>query len=103
MTLLWSAKSKHQLKAIHDYYSDRVDKEFASQLVVDLIEKAEQLKNNPFLGQLEPLLISYKEKFRYLVFGNYKLIYFTDNTFIRIVVVFDCRQEPQKLKNLVDE
>lgn len=103
MNILWSAKSKNQLKNIFDYYSQWVDEEFATQLLIDLIEKAEQLKKNPFSGQIEPLLINKKQRFRYLVLGNYKLIYFIESTMVRIVVVFDCRQEPKKLKKLITE
>ena len=54
----------------------------------------------PFLGQKEELLSSRKENFRYLVEGNYKIIYWIDDEVIRIVSIFDTRQNPEKLTNL---
>jgi len=97
MKIEWSAKSRDQLKQIHEYFSEVVDEELADSIISDLIDKAEQLNQNPFSGTKEFLLSDRKEDFRYLVLGNYKLIYFVDNRVIRIISVFDCRQEPQKL------
>lgn len=35
----------------------------------------------------------------YLVSGNYKIIYLIDENLITIATIFDCRQNPVKLKN----
>ena len=37
---------------------------------------------------------------RYLVEGNYKIIYWHDGTLIKIASVFDCRQNPSKLEQV---
>ena len=40
------------------------------------------------------------EGFRYLVESNYKIIYWQENELITIASVFDCRQDPKKMKKL---
>lgn len=58
-----------------------------------------ELKNQPEIGQIEELLIDRPQNFRYLVFKNYKIIYWINYPFNRIEIanVFDTRQNPQKL------
>jgi len=52
------------------------------------------------IGQKEELLIERKEEFRYLVFKNYKIIYWFNivKNRVEITDVFDARQNPIKLK-----
>ena len=40
------------------------------------------------------------EDFRCLVEGNYKIIYWKEDEIITIASVFDCRQNPKKMKKL---
>jgi hypothetical protein len=58
------------------------------------------LESNPFSGPKEELLIDYPEEFRYLVESNYKIIYWKKDNLITIASVFDCRQNPDKIKKL---
>jgi toxin ParE1/3/4 len=51
-------------------------------------------------GAKEELLAEYPEEFRYLVEGNYKIIYWKEHEVITISSVFDCRQNPDKIKKL---
>jgi plasmid stabilization system protein ParE len=48
---------------------------------------------NPF----EPLLRDEPIVYRFLVKGNYKIIYFVDNEEVVIVLVFDTRKCPNRL------
>lgn len=59
-----------------------------------------KLKHQPEIGQEEDLLRSRKQKFRYLVFKNYKIIYWINENQGRIEIndVFDTRQYPTKIK-----
>ncbi|MEO5571695.1 MAG: type II toxin-antitoxin system RelE/ParE family toxin, partial [Bacteroidia bacterium] len=50
------------------------------------------------IGQQEPLLKSYKRKYRYLVSGHYKIIYSVASEKVFIHTIFDTRQNPKKLK-----
>jgi hypothetical protein len=58
------------------------------------------LESNPFSGPKEELLSHYPEEFRYLVESNFKIIYWKNDNLITIASVFDCRQNPDKIKKL---
>lgn len=52
------------------------------------------------MGQKEVVLLDRKEEFRYLIFKNYKIIYWINKNKNRVEItdVFDARQNPLKLK-----
>ena len=58
-----------------------------------------ELIKNPFIGQKEDLLSDRIQEFRYIVFKNYKIIYWIDEVNKKILVshVFDTRQNPDKI------
>jgi toxin ParE1/3/4 len=92
MIIKWSIFAKKQISKI------RKDTSFKTITVI--YTRAKSLLNFPLLGEKEELLNFREENFRYLVEGNYKIIYWIDDEVIRIVSVFDTRQNPEKLKNL---
>jgi toxin ParE1/3/4 len=100
--VLWSATSLRQLKDIFDYYSLKASVTVADKLVKKIVEKSIQLETNPLAGPKEPLLEKKQYEYRYLVAGNYKLIYRFSYPIIRIVAVYDCRQNPTKLEEIAD-
>lgn len=94
----WSELSERQLKDIFDYYSLEVNARIARKIINRIIERVAILKNNPFAGPQEELLSNYPEDFRYLIESNYKIIYWKNENLITIASIFDCRQNPKKLK-----
>ena len=50
------------------------------------------------MGQVEGNLVELNQKHRYIVEGNYKIIYIVIDSTIYITDVFDCRQNPDKMK-----
>lgn len=64
-----------------------------------------KLKTQPKIGQFEELLKDRKQNFRYLLFKNYKIIYWlnTDKNWIEIVEVFDTSQNPTKISRSSQE
>ena len=54
----------------------------------------------PLLGQREELLKDLSVEFRYRVEGNYKILYYTLPEKIVISLVFDCRQNPEKMRDI---
>lgn len=65
-----------------------------------IVEKTNSLEFQDKIGQQEELLLDRKEKFRYLVFKNHKIIYWFNEQKNRIEIsdVFDARQNPVKIK-----
>lgn len=93
----WSELSERQLKDIFDYYSLEVSTGIAKKIINGIIDRVTILENNPLAGTKEELLNEYSEDFRYLVEGNYKIIYWKMENLIMIASVFDCRQNPNKI------
>lgn len=58
------------------------------------------MKIQPRIGQEENLLKHRKQEFRYLVYKNYKVIYWINEKENRIEIndVFDTRQNPTKIE-----
>jgi toxin ParE1/3/4 len=96
----WSELAENQLKDIFDYYSLEVSDTIAWKIVNKIIDKVSILKNSPLAGTKEELLSEYSKGFRYLIEGNYKIIYWNKENRITIASVFDCRQNPLKIKDL---
>lgn len=94
----WSELSERQLKGIFDYYSIKTSPKIAKKIIYRIIEKVDILKNNPYLGPKEELLSKYPEEFRYLIEDKYKIIYWVEDNLVTIASVFDCRQNPVKIK-----
>ncbi len=75
----------------------------ASEKVADKIRKAvfdatRPLIKDPLIGAIEENLQDLNQGHRYLVEGNYKIIYKVFQNNIFITDLFDCRQNPQKMK-----
>jgi len=96
----WSELSERQLKDIFDYYSFEANSRIARKIINKLIDKVSILENNPFAGPKEELLNNYPEEYRYLVESNYKIIYWKKENLITISSVFDCRQNPNKIRRI---
>lgn len=60
------------------------------------------METNPFVGSIEELLRDYPEDYRYLVESNYKIIYWHKDHVITIASVFDCRQNPKKIRKMTN-
>jgi plasmid stabilization system protein ParE len=98
MKIVFSITAKKKLQLIYDYYSFQASDKVAIKIINEIIKKTESLQSAPQLGSKEELLSEEKTEYRKVVSGNYNIIYHIDNN-ILIDTVFDCRQEPDKLKN----
>lgn len=96
----WSELSERQLKDIFDYYSFEVSPGIARKIINRIIDRVSILESNPLAGPKEELLSDYPEDYRYLVESNYKIIYWEKDNLITIASVFDCRQNPEKIKKI---
>ena len=94
----WTDFSKNELKNIFEYYKDKASVAIARKLVTGIVNETLRLKLRPTIGQEEELLKNSDKEFRYIVFKNYKIIYFVNSQLntIEVVDVFDTRQNPNK-------
>ncbi len=101
LKLYWTNFAKHELQKIFLYYQENASLKVAKTIVLGIENKTTILSSHPDIGQREELLKNRSQNFRYLIFKNYKIIYWnnTKKNRIDITDVFDTRQNPVKLLN----
>ena len=99
MTVKWFIDAASDLNNIYDYYV-KLNPRAAAILYNRIIDDTAVLKINPYIAPFEQSLVDRPEGYRSLVVakGKYKVVYFIKNDTVLIVQVFDCRQNPVKLK-----
>ena len=100
LDIFWTEFAKNELEIIYKYYREKAGIVISKKLVKGIYNETLTLKNQPEIGQIEELLKNRKEEFRYLIYKNYKLIYWINSkeNQIEISDVFDTRQSPPKIK-----
>ena len=98
--VLWTDRAIGDMKSIFTYYEKNATSEIARKIVLSIIDRADQLSEFPNLGAKEPLLKQAKRVYRCLVAGNYKIIYWNEDNYVKIATIFDVRQNPILLAEL---
>ncbi|MEQ8812384.1 MAG: type II toxin-antitoxin system RelE/ParE family toxin [Imperialibacter sp.] len=100
MRIVWSDLAKANIKEIYAYYKEVAGIKVAKSIKSKVINKPRLLVKYPEMGQVEDNPMVANRKFRYLVEGNYKIVYkvYAEDNAILIAAVFDTRQNPTKLK-----
>ena len=97
MKIIWTFPAKFRLKEIYLYHKHYASLTIAKKLKQKIFSATHTLIRHPKIGQEEELLKHKQKEYRYLVQGNYKIIYKIDKDIIYVEDVFDCRQNPNKL------
>lgn len=100
LEILWTEFAEKELEKIFDYHAKEASVQIAKKLTNGIYNATLKLKKQPKIGQIEELLKRRKQEFRYLIYKNYKIIYWInkDQNWIEINDVFDTRQNPTKIK-----
>ena len=104
MEIRWDNKALEELKAAVLYCKKEYGEETARKFQQQVINDSNKLKNNLYIGKIEPLLENLPEKYRSLVIGRlHKLIYSLKEkeTVVYIQLLWDCRQSPEQLPQLL--
>jgi toxin ParE1/3/4 len=96
-SIAFTTKALTDLIDIQIFLED-ISENYADKTVDEIYERAFDLESFPEMGQREPLLIKYSVIYRYLIKGDYKIIYSIENDEVIINRIFDTRQNPKKLK-----
>jgi len=99
--IFWTETAKMSLKIIFDYYKTNVNILIANKIKNKILDDIKLLESGFFVTAKEPLLSNFEKEYRYFVSDSYKIIYFVDNQKIIISLVFDARQNPEKLYNII--
>jgi len=92
-------RAMQRMEEIYDYYF-QFSEVTAARIYNEILDRIELLAHFPFLGYVEQQFSYWGKFFRSLIVKNYKIIYYiedSENT-IYIATVWDCRQNPDKLK-----
>ncbi len=100
IVVFWTDSAIEELRSIYEYYCFKAGKTVADKITNSIVDKTILLEVTPQMGQKEELLSHFKKEIRYLVDGNYKIVYWVDNNLVSILTVFDCRQNPEKLRTI---
>jgi plasmid stabilization system protein ParE len=100
LRVLWTDTARFQLEDIYDYYKTKASLKVAKKIVTQILDRTIKLEKHPAAGQIEELLKERQNSYRYLVEGNYKIIYWIEDNYIKIASVFDCRQNPEKMSKI---
>lgn len=100
LKIYWTDFAKNELKNIFTYYKKEASLNVAKKLVIEIAKETLKLTEQPEIGQEEELLLNNSKDFRYLIFKNYKIIYWINlkENWIEILDVFDTRQNPVNIK-----
>lgn len=98
MKVIWTRFALDSLSGIFSYYMKNVNINIARIIRDDILSITKQLEKFPQLGPTEELLMDLEGGHRYLIRGNYKIIYKIQDKKVYIADVFDTRQNPQKIR-----
>ena len=96
--VIWTNFAISELKNIFLYYRMVANEKVAEKIRKSIFDATRLLSKQPFTGAIEENLIELKQEHRYLVVGNYKIVYKITQSSIYITDIFDCRQNPLKMK-----
>lgn len=99
MKIIWTDFAIQNLKLIFNYYSENANKKIAHKIRIQILASTSQLKNHSESGQKEFYLEKLKENHRYIISGNYKIIYKIIAEGVLITDVFDVRQNPDSMND----
>ena len=97
MKVFWTKFALAELHNIYDYYKVNVSVLIANNIKNSILLSTHQLESQPLSGALEVLLQQLNQGHRYIIRGNYKIIYMIQSKRIYITDVFDTRQNPVKM------
>lgn len=96
MQIIFTNRADKDIENIFAYFLE-VAPYKAEVVLLEIVTKTEQLITHPFSGPEEQFLKSWGFNYRFLVVGNYKIIYQVSGDTIFIIQVFDARQNPLKM------
>jgi toxin ParE1/3/4 len=97
--VIWSDEALNDLETIYDFLAEK-SQPAAQRIVESILSRSKQLESFPESGAKQEATKSGSGEYRYLVEGNYKMIYSyqPENLTVHIAVIFDTRYNPEKLR-----
>ncbi len=86
-----------QLIEIYSYYKLKASERIAIQITDKILDSVEELGSLRGIGSIEPNLAHIHGNYKYIVCGNYKIIFRVIADIVYVTDIFDCRQDPVKI------
>ena len=103
MEINWRPEANKALYGIYRFYAEK-NRKVAEQIVSDITQAVDKLSHFPKMAPVEDMLAGLADEFRSMVvYRLFKVVYFINEPANEIVIVtiFDCRQNPAKLRESV--
>lgn len=97
MRVYWTDFARSGLREIYRYYQRKASIKVANRIKAEIFQKVSRLAVQAHLGSNEPNLEETGLNYRYLVSGNFKIIYLIQGDSVFVTDIFDTRQDPQKI------
>lgn len=99
MRVYWTIDAENDLIETFDYLKFKHNEAFADKVIDKIFSKSFLLENFPEMGAVEESKMLENLEIRYLVEGNYKILYQinTSRGLVEILAVFDTRRDPSKM------
>lgn len=81
-----------------EFIAPKVSYEKLMEIRNSILDQADALVNEPYIGQKEPILEHLELEHRRIVKSHYKIIYRVIGEVIYIVDIFDSRQDPKTMR-----
>jgi plasmid stabilization system protein ParE len=97
--VIWSTEALVDLETIYYFLAEKSE-QAAQRITENILARIEQIETLPESGAIQEILTSTGREYRYLVEGNYKIIYSyrAERQVAYIETVFDTRYNPEKLR-----
>ena len=99
LKIIYSKEVRFILNEIFEIYAESVGIQTSKKFIKNLKKRIELLTSNPYIGKI----FGNKNEYRYLIYHFYLIIYkvHEKQSIIRIILIFDTRQNPNKLNELL--
>lgn len=98
MKLVYTAEALRSLREALEIVKPNVSREKLKQIRKQILNKADSLTKNPKKGMKEEYLEHLDQGHRRIIEGNYKIVYIIQKDRIIVTDIFDCRQDPHKMR-----
>jgi plasmid stabilization system protein ParE len=97
INVIWSNEALTDMEIIYDFLAEK--SQLAAQRIIEnLLARTIQLEAFPESGAIDERLSRKGKSYRYLVEGNYKIIYrYQEGQAVFVEIVYDTRYDPDKI------
>lgn len=97
--IAWSSEALLDLEELYTYYREKSET-VAADIHNSILDDVALLANFPVMAPLEPMLKEMSKTYRSLVVakGLFKVIYFAENKCVFTTHIWNCKQNPERLK-----